>query len=91
LKKPIFVDFTGHGCTNCREMENRVWSDPQVLKRLRENFVIVAFYVDDKIIEMPEEEWYINKAGHEVKLLGKKNTELINLRIIRCNIAEVAR
>ena len=76
LNKPVFVDFTGHGCTNCREMENRVWSDPEVLKRLRENFVVVALYVDDKVIEMPKEEWYINKAGREVKLLGKKNTEI---------------
>ena len=76
LKKPVFVDFTGHGCTNCREMENRVWSDPQVLKRLRENFVLVALYVDDKVIEMPENQWYTNKAGRQVKLLGKKNTEI---------------
>jgi len=76
LNKPVFVDFTGHGCTNCREMENRVWSDPEVLKRLRENFVLVALYVDDKVIEMPKEEWYTNKKGREVKLLGKKNTEI---------------
>jgi thiol:disulfide interchange protein DsbD len=76
LKKPIFVDFTGHGCTNCREMENRVWSNPEVLKRLRENFVLLALYVDDKVIELPKNEWYTNKAGKEVKLLGKKNTEI---------------
>jgi thiol:disulfide interchange protein len=76
LNKPVFVDFTGHGCTNCREMENRVWSDPEVLKRLRENFVLVALYVDDKVIEMPQSEWYKNKQGKEVKLLGKKNTEI---------------
>lgn len=76
LKKPIFVDFTGHGCTNCREMENRVWSDPEVLKRLRENFVLVALYVDDKVIEMPQNEWYTNKSGKQVKLLGKKNAEI---------------
>ena len=76
LNKPVFVDFTGHGCTNCREMENRVWSDPQVLKRLRENFVLVALYVDDKTIELPKEEQYTNKAGREIKLLGRKNTEI---------------
>ncbi len=76
LNKPIFVDFTGHGCTNCREMENRVWSDPEVLKRLRENFVIAALYVDDKVIELPKGEWYTNKDGREVKLLGKKNSEI---------------
>jgi thiol:disulfide interchange protein len=76
LKKPVFIDFTGHGCTNCREMENRVWSDPEVQKRLRENFVIAALYVDDKVIELPKNEWYTNKTGREVKLLGKKNTEI---------------
>jgi len=76
LKKPVFVDFTGHGCTNCREMENRVWSAPEVLKRLRENFVIVALYVDDKVIELPKEEWYTDKSGREVQLLGRKNTEI---------------
>lgn len=80
LKKPVFVDFTGHGCTNCREMENRVWSDPQVLKRFRENFVLVALYVDDKVIEMPKEDWYKNKEGTEVKLLGRKNTEIQRVR-----------
>ena len=37
---------------------------------------MVALYVDDKVIEMPKEEWYTNKAGREVKLLGKKNTEI---------------
>ena len=76
LNKPIFVDFTGHGCTNCREMENRVWSDPEVQKRLRENFVLAALYVDDKVIELPQAEWYTNKDGREVKLLGKKNAEI---------------
>ncbi len=75
-KKPVFLDFTGHGCTNCREMENRVWSNKEVLKRLRENFIIVALYVDDKVIEMPEKDWYTNKEGKQIKLLGKKNTEI---------------
>jgi thiol:disulfide interchange protein len=76
LNKPVFVDFTGFGCTNCREMENRVWSDPQVLKRLRENFVLAELYVDDKVTEMPEKEWYTNKSGSLVKLLSKKNAEI---------------
>jgi len=76
LNKPVFVDFTGHGCTNCREMENRVWSDPEVLKRLRNNFILVALYVDDKTIELPKKEWYTNANGREIKLLGRKNTEI---------------
>ncbi len=70
--KPIFIDFTGHGCVNCREMEANVWSDPEVLKRLRENYVIAALYVDDKT-ELPQNEWYTSKQdGKEKKTLGKK-------------------
>ncbi|MBR5200500.1 MAG: thioredoxin family protein [Alistipes sp.] len=46
--KPILIYVTGHACNNCREMEAWVWSDDQVLKMLREDFVICALYVDDK-------------------------------------------
>lgn len=46
--KPIFIDFTGHGCVNCREMEANVWSDPRVLKMLREDYIVIALYTDDK-------------------------------------------
>jgi thiol:disulfide interchange protein len=74
--KPLFIDFTGHGCTNCREMEARVWSDPQVLKRLKEDFVIVALYVDDKT-ELPETEWYKSKYDKKIKkTIGKQNADL---------------
>jgi thiol:disulfide interchange protein len=70
--KPIFIDFTGHGCVNCREMEANVWSDPQVLKRLREDYVIAALYVDDKT-ELPKSEWYTSTYDQKVKnTLGKK-------------------
>jgi thiol:disulfide interchange protein DsbD len=76
VNKPIFIDFTGHGCVNCREMEANVWSDPQVLKRLREDFVIVAIYVDDKT-ELPESEWYTSKTDGKVKKsIGKQNADL---------------
>ena len=51
--KPLFIDFTGHGCVNCREREAAVWSDPKVLKRLKEDYVVVALYVDEKT-ELPE-------------------------------------
>lgn len=76
LGKPLFIDFTGHGCTNCREMEAVVWSDPQVLKRLKEDFVIVALYVDDKT-ELPKEEWVTSKYDQKVKkTIGKKNADI---------------
>lgn len=74
--KPLFIDFTGHGCTNCREMEAVVWSDPAVLERLRNDFVIVALYVDDKT-ELPESEWFVSKFdGKLKKTIGKKNADL---------------
>jgi len=75
-KKPLFIDFTGHGCTNCREMEAVVWSDPEVLKRLQNDFVVVALYVDDKT-ELPETEWYTSKHDKKVKkTIGKQNADL---------------
>ena len=74
--KPLFIDFTGHGCVNCREMEANVWSDPQVLKRLRENFIVTALYVDDKT-ELPENEWITSKYDGKVKkTIGKKYADL---------------
>lgn len=74
--KPLFIDFTGHGCTNCREMEAVVWSDPAVLERLKNDFVIVALYVDDKT-QLPELEWFTSKYdGKLKKTIGKKNADL---------------
>ena len=71
--KPLFVDFTGHGCVNCREMEQTVWSDPRVLKILKEEYVIVALYVDDKT-KLPKEDWIVSDVDGKVKkTLGKKN------------------
>lgn len=74
--KPLFIDFTGHGCTNCREMEANVWADPEVLERLRNDFVVVALYVDDKT-ELPESEWYTSGYDNKVKkTIGKQNADL---------------
>ena len=76
VNKPVFIDFTGHGCVNCREMEARVWPDPEVLKRLQNDFVIVALYVDDKT-ELPESEWYTSKYDNKVKkTIGAQNGDL---------------
>lgn len=76
LNKPLFIDFTGHGCVNCREMEANVWSDPQVLKRLRENFIVTALYVDDKT-ELPEKEWFTSTYDKKVKkTIGKQFADL---------------
>ena len=73
VNKPIFIDFTGHGCVNCREMEARVWSDPEVLSILRNDYVIVALYADDKKV-LPEDEWVTTESGKVLKSLGKINS-----------------
>ncbi len=71
--KPVFLDFTGYGCVNCREMEARVWSDPEVLRRLREDFVIAALHVDDKT-KLPEEKWVMSGRGKPLKDIGQVNS-----------------
>ena len=74
--KPVFVDFTGHGCVNCREMEANVWSDPEVLKMLRNDFIVVALYVDDKT-ELAEEDWTTSTYDGKIKkTIGKKFADL---------------
>ena len=76
LNKPLFIDFTGHGCTNCREMEAVVWSDPRVLQRLKNDYVVVALYVDDKT-ELPESAWFTSSHDGKIKkTLGKQNADL---------------
>ena len=70
--KPIFIDFTGHGCVNCREMEARVWADPAVQQILRDEYVIVALYTDDKM-PLPESDWVTTESGKVLKTLGKVN------------------
>lgn len=71
--RKVFVDITGHGCVNCREMEARVWTDPEVARRLRDDFVIVALYVDDKA-KLPESEWVNNDSGKVLKDVGRVNS-----------------
>ncbi len=82
VNKPIFIDFTGHGCVNCRKMEENVWSDPAVLKRLKEDYVVVALYVDDKT-ELPKDKWYTSKDdGQEKTSMGDQN---LDFQIVRFN------
>jgi len=72
LNKPVLLDFKGHACSNCKEMENKVWSDPEVLNRLREDYVIIALYVDDRT-KLPEDEWVTSSYDEKVKkTIGKK-------------------
>ena len=77
--RKVFVDITGHGCVNCREMEARVWSDEKVLQRLRDDFVIVALYADDKQ-KLPESKWIRTPDGKVLKDVGRVNSYVARSR-----------
>ena len=79
VNKPVFIDFTGHACVNCREMEERVLADQRILERLRNDFVIVALYMDDKTV-LDESEWVTTESGKVFKSLGKINSHIANDR-----------
>ncbi len=77
LKKPLMLDFTGINCINCRKMEAQVWSSPEVMKRLKENFVIASLYTDVQNIELPEAEHFDSKElGERVNTVGEKFSHL---------------
>ena len=77
--KPVFVDITGHGCVNCREMEARVWSDPQVRQLLADDYVIAVLYMDDKT-RLPESRWITTDTGKVLKDVGRVNSHIANTR-----------
>lgn len=70
--KPVFIDFTGHGCVNCRKMEELVLSNTEIINILNEKYVVCALYVDDKVIKLDEP--YITAEGNTLEYLGQKNT-----------------
>lgn len=71
--KPIFIDFTGKNCANCREMEHYVWTDTEVKKILNEDFIMVSLFCDENTIELPENEWVTDDKGKTLKTLGRRN------------------
>jgi thiol:disulfide interchange protein DsbD len=70
--RPVFIDFTGHGCVNCRNVESAVWADPRVRAKFAQNFVVVAQYVDDKVIKLEPEDQITDNNGKPITMLGKK-------------------
>lgn len=74
LNKPVMLDFTGHSCANCRKMEKEVWKDPEVLKRMRDNFVLISLYVDEST-DLPLNEQYTKKDGDRVVTEGDRNLD----------------
>jgi len=82
LHKPIMIDFTGWNCVNCRQMENNVLPNPEVLKRLQNDFVIVQLVIDDKT-ELPAAEQTISSYNNKtINTLGAK---WLNFEITKYN------
>ncbi|MBN2485033.1 MAG: thioredoxin family protein [Bacteroidales bacterium] len=74
--KPVFIDFVGHTCKNCKKMYADVWSDSRILELLRNEFIIIALYTDDRT-ELPENEWVVSEIdGRAKKTIGAKNLDL---------------
>jgi thiol:disulfide interchange protein len=82
--KPVLLDFKGHACANCRRMEAKVWADPEVLRRLRENFIIIALFVDDRT-QLPENEWIISTIDNKPKKTIGKLCEDIEISKFKTN------
>ena len=73
--KPLLIDFTGKGCTNCRKMEDNVWVKQEVKNKFLEDYVVVSLYVDLKT-KLPEEEQYVSETtGRKVRSVGNKWTD----------------
>jgi thiol:disulfide interchange protein len=76
VNKPVLIDFTGWSCVNCRKMEASVWPDPEVLRRLKQDFVLISLYVDDKT-ELEESEKYVSEfSGKKISRIGQKWSDM---------------
>ena len=72
VNKPIFIDFTGHACVNCRKMEAAVWPDKEVLSRLSNDFVVIQLYVDDKTDLEVTDQTNSKYSGKKIQTIGNK-------------------
>jgi thiol:disulfide interchange protein DsbD len=70
--KPILLDFTGWSCTNCRKMEASVWADAEVLKQLKNDYILISLYVDDKTALAENEKYTSTFSGRTIKTIGQK-------------------
>jgi thiol:disulfide interchange protein len=71
MHKPVMIDFTGHACVNCREMEANVWTNKQVYQIINQDYVLIQLYVDDKTDLAPNEQ-STTPEGRHIKTIGNK-------------------
>jgi thiol:disulfide interchange protein DsbD len=76
LGKPVFIDFTGHGCVNCRALENNVWSDPEILDLLKNEFVIISLYIDEHTLDIQQPYTSLFDGETKIQTIGQKNADI---------------
>lgn len=76
IGKPALIDFTGWNCANCRKMEERVWSEPQVINLLKKEFVLISLYVDERDKLSKEEQYISPKTEKKIRTVGNKWSDL---------------
>jgi len=76
MNKPVFIDFTGHACVNCRKMEAAVWPDKDVFSHLSNDYVVIQLYVDDKTDLAAAEQSISKSSGHKIETIGNKWSDL---------------
>ena len=76
VNKPVFIDFTGHACVNCRKMEASVWPDKEVLSHLTNDYVVIQLYVDDKTDLAVSEQSVSKYSGNKIETIGNKWSDL---------------
>lgn len=75
--KPIMLDFTGINCINCRKMEGQVWSDPNVMQRMKNDFIVASLFCDAQNVKIPEDEQYESEyLKKTVTTLGQRNSDI---------------
>lgn len=84
--KPLFVDFTGHNCVNCRKMEQSVWSEPGVIERLKDDVVIVSLHVDERVPLPEEEQKNVEMGPGRMKMLRTTGDKWMHLQISKYKV-----
>ena len=70
------MDFTGWACVNCRKMEERVWGEPDVINMLKNDFVLISLYVDERKVLEKEDQYTSPQTGKKIRTVGNKWSDL---------------
>ena len=90
--KPVILYFTGHSCANCKKMQAEIWGNKSIAEKFNNEFVLAALYVDEKSVEVPENEQFVSSNDGKVKKMKatkrpmKEYIFLKQISLLMCNI-----